>query len=116
MGWYICSGGIMAFIIFVLLFILKSKVGKVDVKTMIRLLAGPIIKGVLFALLTGGVFILLMHVVAYYTDFEGIIATYSNAFTGTTLEINNQGRCGLTLIFSSLYVLFAGIKQAYKVS
>jgi len=76
----------------------------------------PAIKGLLYALFSGGLFIVAMDLISYITNFDGISPLFGNELTGEMLLLNNKGRNGLILVFIGIYLLNASLQQAFKVN
>jgi archaellum biogenesis protein FlaJ (TadC family) len=106
----------MACFLFFILWIIRKQFGVIDIIQKAKLMVSPALKGVLYSMLTAGIFVLLMHLIAFFTNFSGIFATFDADYTGEELTANNVGRYGLTLFLTGIFIIMSGIKQGFKVN
>ena len=76
----------------------------------------PLIKGLILSLLTMFTFILFFYLISDSTHFS-LIATTFDGDDSIEAELLSKynGRVGLTLLISGLFVLVQGIKQTFKI-
>lgn len=100
----------------ILLRVAHRRLGIIQVREKFKFMVSPALKGVGYSILLAGGLTILTHLVAFYTSYSGIYATYDSNYSGEALEDNNKGRYGLTLLFTGVFVVMNGIRQAVKVN
>lgn len=96
--------------------LIQIKTGNIESGNKLKLIYSPVLKGFAYAILTGGFFIILMHIICEHTNFSSVTALFDSDMTGQLLLMNNKGRNGLILLFSGVYILNTSLQQAFKVS
>lgn len=114
--WYILYALAIGVVLIIFIYLIFLKIGDIKFSKKARLMLSPAIKGLLYALFSGGLFIVAMDLISYITNFDGISPLFGNELTGEMLLLNNKGRNGLILVFIGIYLLNASLQQAFKVN
>ena len=79
----------------------------------VKLILLPALKGYVFSLLCGGLFIALFYLISNTTQYSLIGGLWGGDSTATNDQY--RGRNGLTMCVAGFFILASGISQAFKV-